>query len=186
MYKSLEGRIMEEYNIAGVTIYENVKIVGIDNIEWGENIIIDSFTYLYSGKHIKFGNNIHVSSFVFLNGGGGLEIGDFAGFSQGCKVYSSTDDFKDHGFGNPTIPEKYRNPRREPVKIGRFAVIGANAIILPGVTVGEGATVGANTVVSRDLEPWGIYIGNNKFGDRDRDAVLANYQNFLKEMELKE
>jgi len=175
---------MKKYKIPGVTIYSNVKIVGINNIEWGENIIIDSFTYLYSGKHIKFGNNIHVSSFVFLNGGGGLDIGDYAGFSQGCKVYSSTDDFKNQGFGNPTIPEQYRNFIREPVTIGRFAIIGANAIILPGVTIGEGATVGANTVVSRDLDPWGIYIGNNKSGERDKEAVLENYQKYLIEMEL--
>ena len=66
-----------------------------------------------------------------------------------------------------------------PIKIGKFCIVGANSVVLPGVEIGEGATVGANSVIIRSLEPWGIYIGNKKVGERDKEAVLANYQTFL-------
>jgi len=42
--------------------------------------------------------------------------------------------------------------------------------------------VGACSVVSRDLEPWGIYIGNKRVGERQRDGVLKNYERYLKEV----
>ena len=92
---------------------------------------------------------------------------------------TGTDDFKDWGFGNSTIPEKYRNTKRVPINIGRFCIVGANSVVLPGVTIGEGAMVGACSVVTRDLEPWGIYLGNNKIADRNKESVLETYNRFL-------
>jgi len=69
--------------------------------------------------------------------------------------------------------------------IGKFAVVGANSVVLPGVTIGEGASVGACSVVTRDLDPWGIYIGNKKIGERNKQGVLDNYAQYLKETEGK-
>jgi len=42
-------------------------------------------------------------------------------------------------------------------------------------------SVGACSVVTRDLEPWGIYIGNRRVAERNRQGVLDNYERFLKE-----
>lgn len=47
------------------------------------------------------------------------------------------------------------------IEIGADAFIGARAIILPGVKVGEGAVVGAGSVVRKDVEPWKIVAGNH-------------------------
>ena len=167
-------------NISGVKIYEPANIVGVENIEFGSNVIIDCFSYIYALKPMRIGNNVHIASFVFLSGADRIDIGDFVGIFQGAKIYSSTDDFKDWGFGNPTIPEEYRNARRAPVTFDRFSVVGANSVVLPGVHVGEGASVGACSVVTKDLEPWGIYIGNRRVGERNRESVLENYEKFLK------
>ena len=49
---------------------------------------------------------------------------------------------------------------------------------MPGVTIGEGAGVGANSVVTRDLEPWGVYIGNRRYRERNREAVLDGVRRF--------
>jgi galactoside O-acetyltransferase len=104
---------------------------------------------------------------------------DFSGLASGVRIVTGSDDFKDWGFGNPTINETFRNVRRAPVYIDKFCIIGANSVILPGVTVQEGAAVAAGSVVTKDLEPWGIYVGNRKVGERDEKGVLANYKKYL-------
>jgi galactoside O-acetyltransferase len=46
------------------------------------------------------------------------------------------------------------------VHIKKHAIIGANSVILPGVTIGEGAVVGANSLVTEDCKPWTMYVGS--------------------------
>jgi galactoside O-acetyltransferase len=58
-------------------------------------------------------------------------------------------------------------------------------VVLPGVTIGEGTTVGAGSVVTKDLEPWGVYINNRRLKERNRAAVLENYKNFLDSVKAK-
>jgi len=176
---------MDNYKIRGIKLFEFTKIVGIENIEFGENIIIDDFVFIHAKNKIKIGNHVHIACFASITGGEFVSIGDFAALSQGCRILTGTDDFKDWGFGNSTIPEQYRNTKRAPIKIGKFCIVGANSVILPGVTLGEGSTIGACSVVTRDLEPWGVYIGNKKISDRNRSAVLGNYEKYLSDAGLK-
>jgi len=170
---------MTNYNIPDVKTFEFTKIIGIENIEFGKYIIIDDFTLIYAKKNIKIGNYVHIASFTSITGGDLLTLNDFSAISQGCRILTATDDFKSYGFGNSTIDNKYRNIKQAPINIGKFSIIGANSVILPGVTIGEGATVGANSVVTKDLKPWGVYINNKRISERDRSAVLSNYNNFL-------
>lgn len=177
---------MDKYNIEGVTTFEYTKIVGLDLIDFGENIIIDDFTLIYATAPMKIENNVHIGCFASITGGAELLIGEFTAISQGCRILTGTDDFVDWGFGNSTIDEKYRNVKREPISIGKFCIIGANSVVLPGVTIGEGAMVGAGSVVTKDLEPWGVYIGNKKLKNRNKKGVLENYKNFTKEQTINE
>jgi galactoside O-acetyltransferase len=162
-----------------VIIFDTAKIIGEENIEFGDYIIIDDFVFIYAKKKIKFGNYIHIAVGSSIIGSEMVVMEDFSGLSAGVRVYTSSDDFSAYGFGNPSISEKFRNVKHAPVIIKRFAIIGANSVILPGVTIGEGAAVGAGSVVTKDLEPWGIYIGNRKVGERDRNGILKNYEEFL-------
>lgn len=161
-----------------VKIYESAKIIGIENIEFGEHIIIDDFVLIYAKKKSKIGSYVHIGAFSSITGGESVILEDFSGLSLGCRIFTGSEDFIGSGFGNPTIPELYRNVHRAPVRICRFSIIGANTVILPGVTVGEGAAVGANSVVVKSLEPWGVYRGNRKIADRDRNGILTNYSKF--------
>ena len=170
---------MSKYNIDGVKTFEFTKIIGIEHIEFGKNIIIDDFTLIYATAPIKIGNYVHIACFTSITGGAELTVGDFVAISQGCRILTGTDDFVHGGFGNSTIDEKYRNTKRAPVTIGKYSIIGANSVVLPGVTIGEGATVGAGSVVTKDLEPWGVYIGNKRIKDRNKVEVLNNYHQFL-------
>lgn len=170
---------IDKYGIPTVSTFEYTKIIGLENIEFGRNIIIDDFVFIYAKKRIKIGNNVHIASFTSITGGECFTMEDFSALSSGVRILTGSDDFKFWGFGNSTICEKYRNTKRAAIRIGKFCVIGANSVILPGVNVGEGATVGAGSVVTKNLEPWGIYIGNCKIGDRDKSGVIKNYNRFL-------
>ena len=170
---------MDKYNIPNVKTFEYTKIIGIENIEFGKNIIIDDFTFIYAKGKIKLGNYVHIGIYASVTGGDELVVGDFCAISQGVRILTASDDFKDWGFGNSTIDNKFRNIKNSPISIGKFCIIGANSVILPGVSIGEGAMVGASTVVTKDLEPWGIYVGNKKIGERNKEEVLKNYENFL-------
>ncbi len=147
---------MNKYKIPNVKTFEYTKIIGLENIEFGKNIIIDDFVFIYAKERIKLGNFVHIGIYASITGGRELTIGDFSAISQGVRILTATDDFKDWGFGNSTIDNQFRNVQSSSISIGKFCIIGANSVVLPGVVIGEGAMVGANSVVTKDLEPWSI------------------------------
>jgi acetyltransferase-like isoleucine patch superfamily enzyme len=164
-----------------MTIHKTAIIVGEEHIAFGDPVLIDDFVLIVARAPMRIGNYVHVACFASITGGQEVELGDFSAVSQGARLLTGTDDFIDGGFGNSTMDEKYRNTKRGPISVGRFSIIGANAVVLPGVTIGEGAVVGANSVVTRDLEPWGVYIGNRRHRERDKVAVLANHARFVED-----
>ena len=175
-------RILKE---GKVLIFDTAKIIGEENIDFGNYVIIDDFVFIYAKKKIKIGNYVHIAVGSSITGEEEFIMEDFSGLSGGVRIYTSTDDFISNGFGNPTISEAFRNVKKAPVVIRKFAIIGANSVILPGVEIGEGASVGAGSVVTKSLEPWGIYVGNRRIGWRDKEKILENYKKFLKTPEDK-
>ncbi len=170
---------MDKYKIPNVKTFEYTKIIGLENISFGKYIIIDDYVLIYAKEKIKIGNYVHIASYSSISGGGEFIMEDFTGLASGCRIITGSDDFKDYGFGNPTISDEFRNTKIGKVKLERFSIIGTNTVILPNITIGEGATVSANSVITKDLEPWGIYIGNRKVGTRNKEEVLKNYKKFL-------
>lgn len=168
-------------DIKGVKTFEYTKIIGIENIDFGSNIIIDDFTLIYAKGKISIANYVHIGAFSSVMAGEDITFGELSGLSHGVKIFTTSDDFVGTGFGNPTIDPKYRNLKSGPVEIERFAIIGTNAVILPGVTIGEGSSVAANSVITKDLEPWSIYVSNRKVGTRNKEEILTNYEKFLEE-----
>ena len=166
------------YKIPDVKTFEFTKVIGIENIDFGKYVILDDFVLIYAKKKIKLGSYVHIACFTSITGGGEVTIGDYAAVSQGCRILTATDDFKDWGFGNSTVADEFRNVKSAPVTIGPYCIIGANSVVLPGVTIGEGATVGANSVVTKNIAPWGVYIGNKRVAKRNKEEVLKNYNKF--------
>ncbi len=170
---------MDKYQLPGVKTFEYTKLIGLENMEFGDKVILDDFVLIYAKQKIKIGSYVHIASFTSISGGGPFEMGDFSGLSSGVRIVTGSDDFSDWGFGNPTIAEEFRNVKIGSVTMGKFAIIGANSVVLPDVSIGEGAAVAANSVISKDLEPWGIYVGNKRVGRRDQAGVLQKYAQFL-------
>lgn len=173
-----------------VKIAKNCTIAGLSNISIGSNVIIDSFCSIIAtgiDARLELGSYVHIGGFChILANGGGVEIKDFSGLSQGVKIYSKNDDYSGESLTNSTIPDKYKNIRKGKIIIQEHVIVGANSIILPNVTIGDGVSVGALSLVTTNLESWNIYFGNplRKLGKRS-DGLLLKKKEFLKELEDK-
>jgi acetyltransferase-like isoleucine patch superfamily enzyme len=160
-----------------VRILSLAKVVSPGTITIGSEVIIDDVVFLGAHRQLLIGNHVHIASHASITGGGECVICDFAGISSGARILTGTDSFSGEGLTGPTIPEQYRKASRGRVVIGRHTVIGANAVVLPDVTVGEGAVVGAGGVVTKSLDPWGVYAGVpvRRIASR-RSEVILRYE----------
>jgi galactoside O-acetyltransferase len=143
-----------------VIIWPKTKIISPEVIAIGDSVIIDDFVLIMGGKSTQIGSFVHIASFTSITGGGDLVMEDFTGLSGGVRVYTGNEDYSGGCLTNPSVPYPYRLATRSFVYIKKHAIIGANTVILPGVVIGEGAAIGANSLVTKDCEPWKIYFGS--------------------------
>lgn len=155
-----------------VLISRKCSIYGAENIEIGDNVRIDDFCIL-SG-HIKLGSNIHISAYVALYGAEGIELEDYTGISSHTTIYSAMDDFSGEYLIGPIHPEGTTNVTGGKVILKRFVQIGCNSVIFPNLTIEEGTVIGAMSLVRKDIEPWGIYVGIPVVKIKDRSKSLLN------------
>lgn len=143
-----------------VSIARNCTIIGLANIEIGSNVRIDGgTTFACNSGSLRIGNYIHIGSHCYLACGGGITLLDFVGLSQGVRIYSVTDDYSGKALTNPTVPREYLNQTIRPVTLQKHVIIGSGSVILPGVTIKEGSSVGALSLISKSLSEWGVYAG---------------------------
>lgn len=143
-----------------VVIWPLAKILSPEIISIGDSVIIDDFVFLMGGKSTIIGSFVHIAPFTSIGGGGEFIIEDFCGLSSGVRVFTGNEDYSGACLTNPAVPPPYRIPIRSEVQIKKHAIIGANSIILPGIKIGEGVAIGANSLVIKDCEPWTIYAGS--------------------------
>lgn len=151
----------------GCKISRYAQFYGIENISIGDNVRIDDFCII-SGD-ITIGNNIHISAYVALYGGYGITLEDYTGISPRSTIFSSMDDFSGDFLIGPIHPTEKTNVKGGKVTLQRYAQIGAHCVIFPSISIGEGAVVGAMSLVNKDVEPWSIVIG--------QPAHLLKYRN---------
>jgi acetyltransferase-like isoleucine patch superfamily enzyme len=142
-----------------VTVWPRAKIVNAGRISVGDRVIIDDFVLLIGGEDTRIGSFVHLAAFTSIMGGGTLFIDDFAGVSGGVRIYTGNEQYGGECLTNPTVPPPFRVARRGAVHIGKHAIIGANSVILPGVTIGEGAVIGACSLVTKNCAPWSVNLG---------------------------
>jgi len=117
---------------------------------------VDDTFRLFPPFYTDFGKNITIGKDVFINSGchfqdqGGITIGD--GSLIGHNVVLAT-------INHDLNPENGRKNHYAPIHIGAHVWIGSNATILPGVSVGDWAVVGAGAVVTKDVPPFTVVGG---------------------------
>lgn len=163
-----------------VCISDRAAIYNADQIHVGDNSRIDDFCVV-SGK-VSVGRNVHIAVFCNVAGGSeGITLEDFSGLAYGCHVFSQSDDYSGRTLTNPTVPTKYKQEVRKAVHIGRHCIVGTSSLIFPGVTLGEGCSVGAMSMVTKSTMAWSVYAGvpARKLMDRKQD-LLALERDYLR------
>jgi len=165
-----------------VKISTRASIYNADQIEIGDSSRVDDFCLL-SGK-ITIGRFVHIAPYCNLAGGElGIIMENFSGLAYGVQVFTQSDDYSGKSMTNPLIFEKYRNVRKTSILVGKHTIVGAASIIMPGVKLREGTSIGAMSLVRKSTEEWSIYVGNpaRKLKDRSR-KLLELEKEFLKEI----
>lgn len=156
-----------------VRIDSTVQIKRPELLWLGNHIAIDMCVYISVSGVI--GDYIHIAPHVSIIGGGTatLIMEDFSAIASGSKIICAGDDFT-KGFLNPFIPREYRNVINNPVIFKKYSAIGVNSVVMPGVTLAEGSVLGANSVLTKDTEPWTIYVGSpaKPIKIRDKELIL--------------
>lgn len=135
--------------------------------EAGEGCYIEPpFHANWGGKHVRLGNYVYANFNLTLVDDGNIDIGDNVMFAPNVTVITATHPVL------PALREKGLQFNVD-VKICPNVWIGAGAIIMPGITVGENSVVGAGSVVTKDVPPNTVVVGNparvlREIGERDR------------------
>ncbi len=128
---------------AGAVPYPSAKIWAPWNLTMGSGSCISEQVDVYSVDRIVIGENATVSQYCYL-----------------CTA--------SHDYNRREMPLV-----TAPIRIEAYAWVTADVFVGPGVTVGEGAVIGARSTVLRDVEPWAVVAGNplRVVGQRDRNAI---------------
>lgn len=155
-----------------VKISDKASIYGAEQMHVGDNSRIDDFCVI-SGR-VELGRNVYVGPFALVAGGTpGIVMEDFVTLSYHTQIFTQSDDYSGATMTNPTVPARYKTEVKEPVRLCRHSIVGAGAIVMPGVTLSDGTSVGAAALVRDTTEPWSIYAGvpARKLKDRKRDLL---------------
>ena len=141
--------------------------------EIGENCYIEPPLHAnWGGKHCHFGKNVYANFGLTMVDDTHIYVGDGTMFGPGCVIATA---------GHPIDPELREKTYQYnfPVHIGRNCWLGAGVIVLPGVTIGDNAVIGAGSVVTKDIPDWSIAAGNpckvlRKITEEDRRKMYKD------------
>ena len=139
----------------GVRIDIGAGFLHAETFEIGDGVAIGPQAYLQgrSGGTCRLGNRVWIGPQAYLDARD-LVIEDEVAIGPGVRILGSA-----HTGLPPEVPVVPSEVDVEPVRIGRGADVGVNAVVLPGVTIGHGSVVGAGAVVTRDVPPLAIVAG---------------------------
>lgn len=124
----------------------------------GNNVVIQPGVYILNVRHLSLGNNVSIHPMCYIECGivkeKGVFIGNDVSIAHGVSILTTS-----HKYDDLTIPIKDQGYEEGAVMIGNGVWIGAKATILYGRTIGDGAIVGANSVVTKDVASMDIVGG---------------------------
>lgn len=143
-----------------VFISKNVEIRRPHLVTIGNHVAIDTGVYITTQAEIK--DYTHISPYTTIIGGANSKIivDDFVTIAAGSRMIAGSDKFLGDGFTSVTAPAEYRDTVEfSTIHLEKFVGVGTNAVIMPGITLAEGCVIGACSLVTKNTEPWTIYMG---------------------------
>ena len=141
--------------------------------EIGENCYIEPPLHAnWGGKHCHFGKNVYANFNLTLVDDTHIYVGDYTMLAPNVVIATA---------GHPILPELREKAYQYnmPVHIGRNCWIGAGALIMPGVTIGDNTVIGAGSVVTKDIPANVVAVGNpcrvlREIGEHDREFYFKD------------
>ena len=130
---------------------KRTEIFNFSNVKIGSHCLIQDHVYIRAGfqGNITIGNYCAINSFAKLFGHGGIVVGDFTQLGPGSLITTTTHNYSED------LKTEFKK-----VELGRWVWIGAYAIVLPGVTIGDNSVIGAGSVVTKDIAPYSVAAGS--------------------------
>lgn len=151
--RKVSNMVKSDVNLGKNVMIYHPNLVNLYGCKIGDNCIIGAFVEIQ--KNVKVGNNVKIQAFAFIPEGVTLEdevfIGPHACFTNDLSPRATTHEGK---------LKKKNDWQVTATRVCKKASIGANATILCGVTIGEGAMIGAGSVVLEDVPSWTVVVGN--------------------------
>ena len=140
----------------GVVFEPGVLVFHPEQIEIGDDVYVGHNTILkgYYKNRLVIGRGVWIGQQCFLHSAGGIVIGENVGIGPAVRIITSI--HAEEGRDKPILHSRIEFA---PVVIEADSDIGVGAIILPGVTVGRGAQIGAGAVVTSDVPPYAVVAG---------------------------
>lgn len=126
------------------------------NVELGSNVYVGHQAILkaYHENRMRIGDETWIGQQAFLHSAGGIHIGARVGIAPGVRIITSfhREAGRETAILNSPI-------ELAPVVIENDCDLGVGAVVLPGVTIGKGAQIGAGAVVASDVPPYSVAMG---------------------------
>lgn len=141
----------------GGVIENDVLVFHPENISIGNKVYIGHQTILkgYYKNEMIINDGTWIGQQCFFHSAGGIKIGKNVGIGPGVKIITSY-----HQEEGIDIPILHSSIAYKKVILEDDCDIGIGAIILPGVTIGKGAQVGAGAIVTKNVNPYSIVVGS--------------------------
>lgn len=165
-----------------VRISSDARVYGAERISIGDDVRIDDFVMLATGEgYIAIGNACYIARCCNLTGTFGIQMHDYSSMAANTVIYSASDDYSGDFMTAQAIPKEFTKFVGGKVTLGRHVIIGASSVIIGAADIGEGCSLGAVTVVvNKNLDPWGMYVGNPARRVKERRRGLLELEKQLR------
>ncbi len=152
-------KLMLSHRAHGGQFYDPVVIIKPENVELHPTARVDSFVKIEAAGRVSIGKYVHIASFCHIAiGGGEVILEEGSAMASGAKIIGGS-NLLDGESRSAVAPAEQQQVKRYKTVLGKNAVLFTNAVVLPGVTIGEGAALAAGSVATKDIPPGELWGG---------------------------
>jgi acetyltransferase-like isoleucine patch superfamily enzyme len=153
---SYEFTMSSIFSLPRYTIFNYLKVglLRVMGAKIGNHVIIYPGVWILPGRNLTIQNNVSIAKDCIIHTEGYVFIGERTLIGYRTQIYSSNHSIPPIGIAFPISGDSYK-----PIKIEKDVWIGASCIILPGVTIEEGAVIAAGSIVTKNVRANSVVAG---------------------------